>query len=213
MHRNHAAVSLTFGLLFATALCAQAGHEVPAFRTSSKEVPLRDSVFDKGSREFQALTGAFVSINHAPELDYAIGTLRVGWMLNTPQGEGFFRGNAEFLLEAFGAGIYEGPGSFLAGGTLLLRYNFVQPEARLVPYVQIGAGGLYSDAYQDESQRLIGSAFEFNLQGSVGVRWFLSERCALAIEGGYRHISNANLADRNTGVDSIGAQIGFSYFF
>ena len=185
-----------------------AGHPVP-----EKEIVTSEFPFEKGTRELQVLAGTFFSINHAPDLDYAIGTIRVGWMLSTPGAAGAFRGNAEFLVEVFGGGIFKGPGDGLAGAALLLRYNFVQPDAAIVPYVQIGAGGLYSDVSEDRVQRLIGSDFEFTLQAGLGLRFFLSERCALVLEGGYRHISNANLAARNTGVDSLGASLGFSYFY
>lgn len=187
-----------------------AGHEVESVSISCEFAP---APFDKGTFELQVLAGGFFSFEHQPELDYAIGTIRGGWMLSTPSGDGFCRGNVEFLIEAFGGGIFEGPGDALAGATLLLRYNFVQPDASVVPYIQIGGGGVYSDAHEDEAQRLIGSAVSFNLQAGVGLRFFVSEQCAIVVEGGYRHISNADLADRNVGVNSIGGNIGVSYFY
>jgi lipid A 3-O-deacylase len=186
----------------------QAGQPIESKQVVSSAFP-----FEKGDHEFQALLGAFYSFNHSPSMGYAIGSVRLGWMLSTPSGEGFCRGNTEFLLEAFGGGIFEGPGSYLAGGTLLLRYNFVQPESKWVPYFQIGAGGLYSDASKDQNQRLIGSEFEFNLQGGLGLRYFVSERCAVVLEAQYRHISNASLASRNVGVDALGGMLGISLFY
>jgi hypothetical protein len=198
-------------VLLSTTPLLHAGQEV---YTEAKGVaPTDEFPFEKGNFELQVLAGSFFSINHSPDLDYAVGTIRAGWMLNSPSGSGVLRGNVEFLIEAFGAAVIEGPGDVMAGGTLILRYNFVQPEATVVPYFQIGGGGLYNDIHEDQSQRLIGSAFEFNLQASLGVRWFLSERCAFVVEGGYRHISNANSADRNVGVDSLGGHIGFSCFY
>jgi len=201
------------GVLLSFAGQLNAGQPVPAFHAAPKEVVLRETPFDRGRHEFQAMAGTFFSVDHSPDLDYAVGTLRLGWMLSSPRGDGVFRGNCEFLLEVFGGGIFEGPGDGLAGATVLLRYNFVQPDARFVPYLQIGAGGLYSDADRDGAQRLIGEAFEFNLQASLGLRAFLSDKCAVSLEGGYRHISNANLADRNVGVDSVGGQVGLSWFW
>ena len=123
------------------------------------------------------------------------------------------RGNFEFLAEVFGGGVFNGPGNALCGGVLWLRYNWVQPDAWLVPYLQIGAGGLWNDAYHDRSQRAIGEAFEFNLQANLGFRLMLNPRWAIAIEGGYLHVSNAGLANRNMGVDSLGGRVGMSYFF
>lgn len=205
--------ALALAFLLSQSALVHAGHPLIEDRVDEVEAVIEESPFDRGSLELQVLGGAFFSINHSPDFNYAIGTVRLGCMLYSPKGEGCLRGNTELLLEVFGGGIFEGPGSGLVGGTLLLRYNFVQPEAAVVPYLQIGAGGLYSDAADDETQRLIGSDFEFNLQASIGVRWFCTPRCALTLEGGYRHISNADTADRNVGVDSIGGMIGVSYFF
>lgn len=205
--------ALVLGILLSQSALVSAGHPVVESRVDAVETVIEESPFDRGSLEFQALGGAFFSINHSPNFDYAVGTLRLGYMLYSPNGGGCLRGNTELLLEVFGGGIFKGPGSGMVGGTLLLRYNFVQPEATVVPYFQIGAGGLYSDAAQDQSQRLIGSDFEFNLQASIGVRWFCTPRCAFILEGGYRHISNADTADRNMGVDAIGGMLGLSYFF
>lgn len=215
MNRSLAVSALALGFFLTSHLPSYGGHAISEGH-QSKEILSQEVVFDpfvKGSHEIQVLAGTFFSFSHEPDLDYAIGTLRAGWMLSTPHGDGFFRGNCEFLIEAFGGGIFEGPGDGLVGATLLLRYNFVQPGASVVPYFQVGAGGLYSDAHEDENQRLIGSAFEFNLQASLGFHFFVSERCAITLEGGYRHISNANLADRNVGVDSIGGQVGVSFFY
>jgi hypothetical protein len=195
-------------LLFVAAWNCQAGQPIESKQVVSSAFP-----FEKGNHEFQALTGAFYSFNHSPSMGYAVGALRLGWMLSTASGEGLFRGNTEVLVEVFGAEIFEGPGSYLAGGTLFVRYNFVQAESKWVPYFQLGAGGLYSDASQDQSQRLIGSDFEFNLQAGLGVRYFVSDRCAVVLEAQYRHISNACLSDRNVGVDAVGAALGFSYFY
>ena len=198
--------------VFALSATAHAGHQIDA-----KETVQPGSPFDRGRHELQIGAGAFFSFGNdeleRPELNDADLTARLGWMLNTPSGDGLFRGNVEFLGELFGAGIFEGPGSIFAGATLLLRYNFVQPEARLVPYFQIGVGGVYSDAHEELPQRRLGSALSFNLQTGLGLRFFCSESLAVFVEGNYRHLSNACLADRNNGLNSVGGYLGVSYFF
>lgn len=205
--------ALITGLLLVGSFHSDAGQLITDIQTVEEEVT---SPFDKGQHEFQALAGAFFSANFdssRDDFDLASAHVRIGWMLNTPKGSGFFRGNCELLLEAFGGPVIHGPGNGLVGASLLLRYNFVQPDARLVPYFQLGGGGIYSDAHKDHSQSLIGAPFEFNLQASLGLRWFCTERCAVAVEGGYLHISNASLADRNIGVNCLGGLIGVSLFF
>jgi Lipid A 3-O-deacylase (PagL) len=180
---------------------------------TTKTIIESDYPYEAGVMEVQLLGGAFGSFAHEPTLNYAVGTARLGWMLCDPIGSACLRGNFEILIEGFGAGIFEGPGSVIAGAAVLFRYNFVQEGARLVPYIQVGGGGAYSDVADDESQRLIGSDFSFNVVAAIGVRYMFSDRCALAIEGGYQHISNANTSDRNLGLNAAGGQIGFSCFF
>lgn len=197
---------------------ANAGHEMrPERRERSKETLEVRNLFDRGTAELQIQAGAYFSMTDdrsGNQLDFAIGSLRTGWMISSPHGAGLLRGNTELLLEVFGGGIFDGPGDGLAGASLLLRYNFVQPDAKWVPYFQIGGGGVWSDAADDDKQqRLIGSDVSFNLQAAIGLRCFLSERWALTGEVGYLHISNADTASRNIGVNAVGGQIGVSYFF
>lgn len=200
---------------FASASAAIAG---PVAHIPDKSERPLATPFDKGACEVEMLAGLFIGFNGSPSakrpaIDFASQTLRAGWMLSTPGGSGFFRGNWELLLGAFGGEIYQGPGNFLAGGSLLLRYNFVQPGARFVPFLEGGLGILDNDIHHQQRQRLIGSGFEFDLQGLAGAHYFLTDAWAVTVEGGYRHISNANTASRNLGLNTLGGQIGVSYFF
>lgn len=185
--------------------------EAPVFRQGPSDV------FAKGSHEFQNVTGVFYFFdrgdNDGPSIDLAVESIRLGLMLSNPHGTGFFAGNYELLGEVFGGGIFQGPGNVEAGATLFIRYNFIQPRARLVPYMQIGAGGIYTDISQRDSHGLVSLPVEFNLQGTGGLRFFLSPRCSLLLEAGYRHISNATIKLPNRGVDSVGGALGLGFFF
>ncbi|MEI6351141.1 MAG: acyloxyacyl hydrolase [Verrucomicrobiota bacterium] len=176
--------------------------------------------FAKGMREFTVGGGYFwspvIATGGRPTLNYVQGDLALGWMLTSPSapwGETCLRGNWELLLNAFGTGITEGPGGYLAGGRLLVRYNFVQPSACFVPFFQLGGGGLFNDVHRHQDQHLIGGEFEFTLVADLGVRYFFTPRCALVLAGDYEHISNAGTASRNLGVNAAGATIGVSCFF
>lgn len=175
------------------------------------------SPYDKGQMEFQAISGVFFSISedssNRSTLNNSLTSWRLGWMLNDPSGNGFLRGNCEILVEGFFGSVLEGPGDYLGGGSLQLRYNFVQPDSKWVPYVQIGAGAFYSDISDDQSQNLLDQDWAYNLQAAVGIRRMINHRWALSVEGGYRHVSTADNSDTNTGLDSLGVQIGFSRFF
>ena len=169
--------------------------------------------FAKGAHELQIQAGTYFEFSHEPKIDFADVAVRYGVMLNSAEGDGFLRGNFEFLGEAFGAVIFDGPGDGIAGLTLMLRYNFVQPGAKLVPYFQIGAGGAWNNVHSDSSQRILGSQFTFNLQSAIGLRYFLCENVALTVEAGWIHLSNASLSDRNLGLNGAGGALGVSWFF
>jgi lipid A 3-O-deacylase len=177
----------------------------------------RSTPFFKGMHEFE-LGGAyhFSLANRSekhPELNDASIQLRYGWMLSSAPESGLLAGNWEAIAGFAGGAITQGPGSFLFDAVALLRRNFATTTSTFVPYFQLGAGGTYSDASRQRVQRLIGSDLSFNLQSAIGLKLLTSSRSALFIEGGYRHVSNANTASRNFGLNSIGIQLGFSRFF
>jgi hypothetical protein len=174
--------------------------------------------FEKGVCEVNFMAGASWSPvlrgkDRRPGFDYAKVTGGVGWMLTDPGKPGFWRGNWETFITAFASSVIAGPGSYLAGGRGLLRYNFVQPETRWVPFVDIGAGVLRNDAYKDSNQLLIGGEWAFSLQAQGGVRFFVSPRWALIAATQFEHISNAGLYSRNVGVNSLGGTLGVASFF
>jgi lipid A 3-O-deacylase PagL len=201
------------GLL--TIAAARAGAPAPQPQPVTQEAP--ESPFAKGAWEFQDVSGAYfffdTTQNNRPAIDYALNSARVGLMLYDPQGPGFLRGNVELLGEIFAGGIFDGPGDVLAGSTLIFRYNFVQPRARFIPYLQIGAGGVYTDIGEKESHGLISLPVEFNLQANMGARYMLNDRWSVVVEAAYRHVSNAEIKLPNFGLDNIGGNVGFGFSF
>ena len=201
---------------FALFACASArgGVEQPVETVTHNDF---DSNFSKGSKEFQNVAGAFFFFdrggNSRPSIDLAVDSLRLGYMLSNPHGSNFLAGNFELLGEAYAGPIFQGPGNVTAGLTLFIRYNFVKPHARVLPYLQIGAGGVYTDISEKESGGLVSLPVEFNLQGVGGTRIMLNDRWSFVIEAGYRHISNATIELPNYGVDSVGGNLGFGFFF
>jgi hypothetical protein len=176
------------------------------------------SAFSRGNTEFEVLAGAYGGVNSKgtekrPDYGFALASLRYGWMLNDPSGDGFFRGNWEFMLGAFGGPIFEGPGSYHVGADLALRYNFVQPGATVIPFFQVHAGGVYSDVSDDNAQGYLGTKTNFALGASLGVRWMLSERFALVTAIDWQHYSNAGHTDTNRGYNGLGGMIGVSWFY
>jgi hypothetical protein len=95
----------------------------------------------------------------------------------------------------------EFPGERLVvSGNFLAVYQFGDPQtARLVPYVEGGVGGIYTD-FQREGQ---GSRVNFNPVAGVGLRTksaFLTLRL--------HHLSNGYLNHHNRGINSIVLGVG-----
>lgn len=212
MPKNTLAVA--FSLLLCLGTLAARGGE----KDQKNFVPVSSfSPYQKGAWEFQALAGSYLDLHvfkNQPRINYALESLRLGYMVTDLTGESFLRGNFEILLEAFGGETFTGPGNYLVGGDLLFRWNFVQnQDQKLVPYFQLGGGGLYNDIGRDKSQFIFGGTGEFMLHAGLGLRYRLNEKWALDGEIGYRHISDADTTKHNLGLNSLGAQVGFSYFY
>ena len=211
--------SLVF--LFAALVCvlpagpARGGTSVDA--PTPAPAPVTDPAFQKGATELQLESGFELSLQHThlrvTNFDYELTVLRYGYMLDTPHGSNFLRGNNEILLGAEGGPIFHGFGSALGGVTLAYRRNFLSPGAKVVPYLNLGAGLIYSDAYHNEVQQQLGGRFEFIPQASLGAHFRLTPRWSLDAEFSYRHISDAFITSRNLGTNGVGGSFGVSRSF
>lgn len=176
-----------------------------------------NSLFTRNRMSIQLVSGAvfspFLWKTQRPTLDFFQTNLRLGWMLTDPgRGHSILRGCHELLLEFSHAVIFSGWGHYMFGITPLGRYNFVQPDAKLVPYFQAGVGIIFTDAYKDKSQDVIGQAVEFSPQFSVGLQYLVGKAWSIDLEGKLEHISNAGMSSRNEGVNGGGIFLGATYF-
>ena len=144
-----------------------------------------------------------------PTVDYVPGYIEAGYMLNHIHGSGVLQNNFELTVEAFGAGIYRDTGHYIAGGTLWFRHNLIPAGSRFAPYVQVG-GGVVS---MDINHSYDGHNVNFNVDAACGVRYFVKPRLSLNAEFLYQHISNANTADHNIGINAVGPILSTSWFF
>ena len=182
-----------------------------------------EGIFAKDKLSFQIITGYFSSSAcnigpKSPEMNYTQTDLRIGKMLDKPTKWRFFpRGNLEALIELSSSDIYGRFGNYFIGATLLLRYNVVKPGWKIVPYVQIGLGLIYTDVYKDNSQDTIGNDINFTPQVSLGLRYLINEKLSIDAEAMFHHISSGskvlNNTDRNHGLNSFGALIGVTFNF
>ena len=142
--------------------------------------------------------------------NYAPFSFRLGKLLSIPCCERW--GCFEPIIEVSGAPTFQ-LGHAYVGTAVILRYNFARADSRVVPYVQVGTGLQYNDAYKDASQNVLGQAMEYTASAQAGFRAFIRPNLSFDIEGGYMVINNLNQAPRNEGIHAIGGSVGFTYYF
>jgi Lipid A 3-O-deacylase (PagL) len=171
--------------------------------------------FDAGAVELEPMSGVAGApiVGNRISYHYAVTELRLGWMLYSPRGNGILRGNIELLAQLGGGGIFEGPGSEFGTAGALLRYNFVQPSARFVPYIQGGAAAFVSDISENTKQEDVGGTFEADLRAGIGTRFLICRGWSLNTEIFFEHVSNAGTETRNVGINALGGLFGVSRSF
>ncbi len=175
----------------------------------------RDDFYHPWSWSVTYLTG-YVGIILGP-LDTPFSMVpeivRLNCVWTSPHPNRILRGSWEGILELDTMPVVNGPASIVIGGSLLLRYNYATHTChRLVPYFQIGGGGMYTDAYLHRSP-VLSSGFEFIVQAGVGANLFLTRRLALTAEWDYYHFSNGGIVLPNVSVNTMGGLVGFTYYF
>jgi hypothetical protein len=144
--------------------------------------------------------------------DLALLSLSYGHMLGHVVGEGhWYRGNFEGRLELFGGAQFHpdvDADGWLVGLTPHLRYNFAT-GTRWIPFIDGGAGVTATGIGPPD----LSGTFEFNLQASTGVRWFLRDDLALTGEVRYMHFSCAGIHQPNLGINNAAFFLGTTWFF
>ena len=134
---------------------------------------------------------------------------RLGVVLTDPQGNSWWQGNVELLVQPVFARFTEPFAAEAAGGSFLLKYNFLS-FGRWVPFWDVGAGMIWTNLAPRIPEQ--STPFEFVLETGPGVHYFATDRIIWTMGVRLHHISNANLGDRNTGINGILPYIGISFF-
>ena len=169
-----------------------------------------------GQGEFVLTEGfynsSFVRSPRMPIFSFAETDLQIGYMLPTI-GRSFYRGNFEGLIDLFAWASTREQSGVLGGGAFGVHYNFIQPGWHLVPYLGLSLGISGNNLYEDQNQRIIGGPFEFVLQAKAGARLFIRKNWGLILEGGYEHVSNLEIYQRNLGLNQVGGRLGMFCLF
>jgi opacity protein-like surface antigen len=135
---------------------------------------------------------------------------RIGMVLTPEVGKGFFAGNLELLFEPLYAHYFKPFAASAAGGSLVFKYNFLS-FGRWMPYWDVGLGMLWTNLAPRIPEQ--STQFNFVTESGPGLHYFATERVALTIGVRYHHISNAEIGDRNRGLNATLAYAGISVFW
>jgi hypothetical protein len=155
---------------------------------------------------------SFIPSPRKPIFAFAETDLQFGYMLPII-GKSFYRGNFEGLVDLFAWASTREQSGVLGGGALGLHYNFIQPGWRFVPYLGLSLGLSGNNLYEDQNQRIIGGPFAFVLQAKTGARFFIRKNWGLILEGGFEHVSNLDIYQRNVGLNQVGGRLGMFCLF
>src|SRR2546428_4791165 len=145
---------------------------------------------------------------------YEIGaqfvTARMRW--GAVHTDGWLRGFNQVYLLAMAEPIFRGPENHYLGISTGLRYNFVRPASRLVPYISGGVGLGFIDSHPEISGAQ-GQDFTFNILTAAGISYKMNEHWKTTAGILYQHLSNAGLTSPNPSLNLLGPQLGFTYSF
>ncbi len=161
-----------------------------------------------------ALESAYLFGVINPPRDYQIGaeflTARVRW--GVIDRESWLRGYNQFYISAIAEPIFRGIENHYFGLNFGMRYNFVQPGSRFVPYISGGLGLGWIDSHP-EIPGGQGQDFTFNILTAAGVSYRINDHWMVSAGVLYQHLSNAEQTDPNPSLNLLGPQVGLNYSF
>jgi hypothetical protein len=171
-------------------------------------VALNPSRFEM-SLESGYLFGAF-----DPPREYQIAaeflTGRVRW--GVIDREGWLRGYNQFYISAVAEPILRGIENHYFGLNFGMRYNFVQPGSRFIPYFSGGLGLGWIDSHADIPGGQ-GQDFTFNILSAAGISYKVNDQWRIDVGVLYEHLSNGGQTDPNPSLNLFGPQITAGYSF
>ncbi len=152
------------------------------------------------------------SLANPNSYEVAAGFITARWRWGTIQHDTWLRGYNQVYFLVMGEPILRGPESYYYGISTGFRYNFLQPGARLVPYVSGGVGLGWLDSHADVFGAQ-GQDFTFNVLSAVGLSYQLNDHVKISAGALYQHLSNGGQTDPNPSLNLFGPQLGVTYSF
>jgi hypothetical protein len=200
--------------LFAMILTFFLTHLVASAKAGSEGVsaPPREEL-DAPSFEVSAETAYLLGIIGNPN-SYEIGAqfVTARWRWGAVHSDGWLRGFNQVYFLAMAEPIFRGPENHYFGISTGLRYNFIRPGARFIPYVSGGVGLGFIDSHANIPGAQ-GQDFTFNILTAAGVSYKIDNRWKASVGILYQHLSNGGQTDPNPSLNLLGPQLGITCSF
>lgn len=169
--------------------------------------------FDPHRFEIAVESGYLFGVINPPR-DYQIGaefvTGRIRW--GVIQSDSWLRGYNQFYISAIAEPIFQGIENHYFGLNFGMRYNFVRPGSRLIPYFSSGLGLGWIDSHP-EIPGGQGQDFTFNILTAAGISYLIDDHWKVNAGILYQHLSNGGQSDPNPSLNLLGPQVGLDYSF
>ena len=202
-------------LIAARTLAFASTEDPPADEKGAKPTLRPEEGFQSGTWHLGAMTGYSTPHNlpsrdaGAPNVHFAPVLFQAGYTVTDVHGPTPIRGSLEVIFEPTFLIIATPKKTFGEGASLLARYNFVT-GTRWVPFFDLGIGFLH---WNLEIPKTLQTHFNFTLQASTGLHYFVADHLAITGQVRLFHISNSHRASPNIGINSTVYLLGVSYFF
>ena len=177
-------------------------------RAHSTEIESPDSRFEFAVES--AYLFGFINPPHSYEIGAEFVTARMRW--GGIENDSWLHGYNQVYFSAVLEPIFRGIENHYFGFNFGLRYNFVRPGIRFIPYFSggVGAGAIDSHPNIPGAQ---GQDFTFNILSAAGVSYQINDRWKLDAGVLYQHLSNGGQTDPNPSLNLIGPQLAVTYSF
>ena len=194
---------------------------------NSKAVDFNRKIFYRNKLEFSMESGC-LPFNTSAIFDFLTGSpfttyplhytlvpfiASLRWHLSDIRGPLFLRGNTDLTSSLSYTWIPRGPEKYYGAYIMGLRRNFVQPNWKVVPYVEGRAGLGLTDAQGPKGINYAqGQNFTFTIMVASGLRYNFNSRYSASVGAGYMHVSNLylSLPVPDYGINVYGPMFGFN---
>jgi hypothetical protein len=129
------------------------------------------------------------------------------------------RGYTEWVVQANANAVLHGPENHLFGINFGPRYNFVQENWPVIPFLGVEIGAVFADSqgFRMKNSRGLGQDFTFMFQPETGIKIPLGSTFYTRLTCHYTHYSNGGLSEdnhrANNDIDAIGFRVAFGSAF